>query len=57
MPVLLAVLAALVAAPLPAGARGVLALPMDPQTIRAVTNLMVSTEDIQNAIRIISEAV
>lgn len=37
--------------------RGVLVLPLDPTTIRAVTNLMVTTEDMRNAIRIISEAV
>lgn len=38
-------------------ARGVLALPTDPRTIRAVTNLMVSIEDIHNAIKGIFEMV
>ncbi|HZR21754.1 MAG TPA: GntG family PLP-dependent aldolase [Verrucomicrobiae bacterium] len=36
-------------------ARGVLILPVAPDTIRAVTNLMVSSKDIEEAVRIISE--
>ena len=36
-------------------AKGVLVLPVGPDTIRAVTNLMVSAEDIQAAVAIIAE--
>jgi threonine aldolase len=36
-------------------ARGVLMLAVGPDTIRAVTSLMVSPEDIEEAVRIISE--